>query len=74
MVKINQAAIRRTVFPLPPHTEQRRIVAKVDQLMALRNELEAKLTQAQADAETLAASIVHYLCNPNTNTLKGVAS
>ncbi|HJH30164.1 MAG TPA: hypothetical protein C5S51_10855 [Methanosarcinaceae archaeon] len=30
-------------FPLPPFEEQRRIVAKVDQLMALCDELETKL-------------------------------
>jgi len=38
-----------------------RIVAKVDQLMTLCDELEAKLKQAQADSERLAAAMVQSL-------------
>lgn len=39
----------------------RRIVAKVDALMALCDELEAKLKQSQADGENLMASILNHL-------------
>jgi type I restriction enzyme S subunit len=53
--------IRTTAFPLPPLVEQRRIVEKVDQLMALCDELEAKLTRSRTKAESLASAVVHHL-------------
>ena len=40
---ISKAKIVRTPFPLPPLAEQHRIVAKVDELMAMCNRLEAGL-------------------------------
>ena len=48
-------------FPLPPFEEQRRIVAKVDQLMALCDDLEAKLKQSQTDGGILMEAVVHKL-------------
>lgn len=45
MPKINQTDARAIPIPLPPLAEQKRIVAKVDQLMALCDELEAKQTR-----------------------------
>ena len=41
--------------------EQKRIVAKVDQLMTLSADLEAKLQQSQTDADNLLTAIVHEL-------------
>jgi len=72
--KVNQGHIASMSLPLPPLGEQERIVAKVDQLMALCDELETKLTQAQADADALAASIVHHLCNPSADKPREAAS
>jgi type I restriction enzyme S subunit len=46
---------------LPPTEEQKRIVDKVDQLMALCNELEAKLDQAQQHSEKLMEATVRQL-------------
>jgi len=48
-------------FPLPPFEEQKRIVAKVDQLMALCDELEAGLVQAQTDGGRLMEAVVHHV-------------
>ncbi len=46
------------LFPLAPEKEQHRIVAKVDQLMALCDQLKARLTQARRLNEQLATALV----------------
>lgn len=48
---------RRALFPLPPLAEQRRIVAKVNELMALCDRLETR----QGDAEGAHAQLVQAL-------------
>ncbi|MDD4538347.1 MAG: restriction endonuclease subunit S [Lentisphaeria bacterium] len=50
---------------LPPLAEQRRIVAKVDQLMALVDELEAQLAASRATGEKLLAALVAELTVSN---------
>ena len=47
--------------PSPQVPEQRRIVEKVHQFMALCDELEAKLTRSRTKAESLASAVVHHL-------------
>ena len=44
--------------PLPPLAEQHRIVAKVDELMALCDQLEAQLTQSQTDSRRLLEAVL----------------
>ncbi|MBB5735861.1 type I restriction enzyme S subunit [Xanthomonas arboricola] len=51
------ARANETLCPLPPLAEQRRIVAKVDELMALCDRLEAR----QADADSAHAQLVQAL-------------
>lgn len=46
-------------FPLPPLAEQRRIVARVDELMAVCDQLEVQLTTAQADRGRLLEAVLH---------------
>ena len=58
---ISREKIIHTVAPLPPLNEQKRIVAKVDELMGLVDGLEGGLTQARGDAERLLAAVVHRL-------------
>jgi len=49
------------LIPIPPLSEANRIVAKVDQLMALCNELEAGLVQAQTEGGKLMEAVVHHV-------------
>ena len=46
-------------FPLPPLAEQKRIVAKVDPLMNLCDELENRLNQSKKDSEMLMQAVIH---------------
>jgi type I restriction enzyme S subunit len=46
LASINMTQLRGCPIPLPPLAEQRRIVAKVDALMALCDRLEASLATA----------------------------
>jgi type I restriction enzyme S subunit len=55
---LNLGKIKETVLPLPPVIEQHRIVAKVDQLMILCDQLKARLTQARQLNEQLASTLV----------------
>lgn len=45
--------------PLPPIAEQHRIVAKVDQLMHICDELETRLNQSKKDSEMLMQSVLY---------------
>jgi type I restriction enzyme S subunit len=47
-------------FPLPPLAEQQRIVAKVDELMAFCDKLEASLSTAQTETSRLLESVLHH--------------
>ncbi|MCE0849485.1 restriction endonuclease subunit S [Pseudomonas asiatica] len=61
LASINMAQLRACVFPLPPLAEQHRIVAKVDQLMALCDQLKARLNQARQVHEQLASALVEQV-------------
>jgi type I restriction enzyme S subunit len=54
-------SLRNFTAPLPPLAEQRRIVAKVDQLMALVDELETHLAASRATAKDLLEALVAEL-------------
>jgi type I restriction enzyme S subunit len=59
--KMNQAKMNSIPIALPPLAEQRRIVAKVDELMALVDALETELTTARSTAEKLMEAVVAEL-------------
>jgi len=58
MPKINQGTVVNAPIPIPPLAEQHRIVAKIDQLMALCDQLKARLNQARQVHEHLASALV----------------
>jgi type I restriction enzyme S subunit len=51
-------------MPLPPLAEQHRIVAKVDELMALCDQLEAQLTTTEANSRRLLEAVLHEALAP----------
>lgn len=55
---LNLALINNFVISLPPLSEQKRIVEKVDQLMALCDELERNTDQSKRDTELLMQSVL----------------
>jgi len=55
---ISMGDIKGFAVPLPPLAEQRRIVAKVEQLMALVDALERQLAASRATAEKLLSALV----------------
>jgi type I restriction enzyme, S subunit len=59
--RINVSTVKAYPIPVPPIAEQRRIVAKVDQLMALVDQLEAQLTVSRATATSLMNAVVAEL-------------
>ncbi len=58
MRNVSQEAIRAVPLPVPPPAEQQRIVAKVSELMAMCDDLEAFLKRAQGTCAVFAASAV----------------
>jgi type I restriction enzyme S subunit len=58
MPKINQKELNAIAVPVPPLAEQRRIVAKVDELMALVDQLEAKQQERDKLVEAFAKAFV----------------
>lgn len=56
--QITQNNLKTTLLPLPPISEQHRIVAKVDELMALCDKLKARIQQAGQHQQQLADVLV----------------
>ncbi|MBY3227511.1 restriction endonuclease subunit S [Rhizobium laguerreae] len=65
---INAKAIATIPFTLPPLPEQHRIVAKVDELMALCDQLETARTTREATRDRLAAASLARLNTPDPET------
>lgn len=62
--QITQNNLRSTLAPIPPLAEQHRIVARVDALMALCDQLEAGLTQAASTRTRLLDALLHAALHP----------
>ncbi|MCP5373562.1 MAG: restriction endonuclease subunit S [Hyphomicrobiales bacterium] len=59
--------VTQFIVPLPPLAEQRRIVAKMDELMALLDRLEATRTAREATRDRLTAASLARLTAPETD-------
>jgi len=55
---VTKGTLESLPLPLPPLSEQHRIVAKVDELMALCDQLEANLTSTQTDSRRLLEAVL----------------
>jgi len=64
MKNVSRAVIYALPIPLPPLAEQHRIVAKVDELMALCDRLEAQLTTTQTETRHLLEAVLHQALTP----------
>jgi type I restriction enzyme S subunit len=60
MKNVSRAVIYGLAIPLPPLAEQRRIMAKVNELMALCDRLEAQLAAAQDETSRLLESVLYH--------------
>lgn len=56
---LNLNLLTSFLIPLPSLAEQKRIVAKVDQLINLCDELETRLNQSKKDSEMLMQAVLH---------------
>jgi type I restriction enzyme S subunit len=64
---ISQPRLRTVMIPLPPLAEQRRIISKVDELMAVCDELVTALADAQAGRGRLLDALLHEAFDADTN-------
>ena len=67
---LNADKARRLSVPLPPLAEQHRIVAKVDELMALCNRLEVSLATGDETRRGLLVALLHEAMSPNKKEIR----
>ena len=58
MASINMTQLGSYALPVPPLAEQRRTVAKVTELLTLRDQLEARIATARAKQAQLAEALL----------------
>ena len=66
--QITQSNLRSTLTPIPPEAEQPRIVAKVDELMALCDQLEQQTETSLSAHQTLVETLLNTLLNADQNS------
>ena len=57
-IELNTTTIQEQLYPLPPLAEQKRIVAKIDELMALCDKLESQIDQATQKQTALFNAVI----------------
>lgn len=78
MPKINQHVVKSAPVPVPPFAEQKRIMAKFDELIALCDQLEKQVREGDRLNEALMLSMVHHLVDgpvppPSDSTPRSVS-
>lgn len=68
------AGLRGMVIPLPPLAEQHRIVAKVDELMALCDRLDDQLVTTQTDSCRFLDAVLNQALNGSRAPIDGVVN
>ena len=68
---VNGQTLGKMAVPLPPLAEQHRIVAKVDELMALCDKLEAAQAKREKRRDRLVAATLHGLNNGDASPAPG---
>ena len=63
LASINKTQLSATPVPLPPLAEQKRIVAMVDEMMALCDELEVQVSEGERLKEALMQSLIHHIAH-----------
>jgi type I restriction enzyme S subunit len=66
-VELNTSVVMSLVLPIPPLAEQHRIVAKVDELMLLCDDLEQQTEESISAHQTLVEVLLSTLTNPIQN-------
>lgn len=68
MANLNQKILNHATIPLPPLAEQQAIVAKVEKLLAICDQLETQITQNQTHAEQLMQAVLKEAFNHNSES------
>ena len=71
---INAVSISNSLLPLPPLPEQKAIVAKVEKLLALCDQLETQITHNQNHANALMQAVLKEAFTQTTEQTKPVAA
>lgn len=66
--RVNLSQVRSLKVPLPPLKEQRRIVGRVDELMALCDQLEQQTESSLLAHQTLVETLLNTLLNADQNS------
>jgi type I restriction enzyme S subunit len=64
LTHFNTKSVATMPLPLPPLAEQHRIVAKVDELMAICDQLETKITATEHDSRSFLESVLAEALSP----------